>query len=251
LGEAWTVEISPAQVFAYAEDGYARESTGSMLSEYVSSAISQLKYFVERNGDDVKSEINAIAHAHTITMDIDVDNKVSYNGVVVTPEGQLTILFGKGYLGTNIYDALEMAKLAKALNEAPSPADLPLSFAARRSIKTDYDAAIGSVQTKVNELLQKEVALDPNFDAVFAKLKAAPNAQDRWEQNLGSFVQLYFAALARALEYQKFGEDDMMREALQEVVESNKVVFRVVDDGKMKESYNESVIEDGVLYLQV
>jgi hypothetical protein len=206
---------------------------------------------LERNDDEVKQEINAIAHAHTITLDLDEGKKFTYNGVVISPSGQLVILFGQNYLGTNIYDALENQKLADALNEAPSPDGLPLSFVARRGIKADYDAEIGLVQKKISELLQKDIVLDPNFAQVFEKLKGASNSQDRWETNIGNFVRLYMNGLANNLQYQKFGEDDMMREAFHDAVESGKVVFRVVDDGQMKKTYNESVIEDGVLYLQV
>jgi hypothetical protein len=37
LGEAWTINIDPAQIWPYGEeDGYAKQSTGSMISEYVS-----------------------------------------------------------------------------------------------------------------------------------------------------------------------------------------------------------------------
>ncbi|KAI9163653.1 hypothetical protein HJFPF1_05275 [Paramyrothecium foliicola] len=250
LEETWTIDVNPSQLYPYGdENSYARNSTGSMISEYISAAISRLKDFISRYGEDVKKEINAIAHAHVITIDVDVDKKFTYNGCSVS-SGQLVILFGRDYLGTNIYDALDTQKLADALNEAPGPDELPLSFVVRRSIKSDYDAEIGPVQEKIKALLQKELVLDPNFAEAFAKLKAASNPQDRWEQNFGNFIHLYFSGFAKALEYQKFGDDDMMREAFHEAVEFGKVVFRVVDDGQMKQTYNESVIEDGVLYLQ-
>ena len=34
LGEPWTIEVDPLQIYAYATEGYAKESTGSMLKEY-------------------------------------------------------------------------------------------------------------------------------------------------------------------------------------------------------------------------
>lgn len=43
----------------------------------------------------------------------------------------------------------------------------------------------------------------------------------------------------------------MMREAFNEAAEKGIVAFRVVDHGVMKENYNETVFEDGVLYMQV
>jgi hypothetical protein len=38
LGEAWKIDIDLRQVCAYAEDGYAAEAPGSMISAYVLSA---------------------------------------------------------------------------------------------------------------------------------------------------------------------------------------------------------------------
>lgn len=32
LGVPWTLDINPNQIYAYATDGYAKESTGSMLA---------------------------------------------------------------------------------------------------------------------------------------------------------------------------------------------------------------------------
>jgi hypothetical protein len=35
LGESWKIDINLHQVYAYAKDGYAAESPGSMISAYV------------------------------------------------------------------------------------------------------------------------------------------------------------------------------------------------------------------------
>lgn len=39
LGEPWKIDIDLRQVCAYAEDGYAAEAPGSMISGYVSFSI--------------------------------------------------------------------------------------------------------------------------------------------------------------------------------------------------------------------
>jgi hypothetical protein len=39
LGPPWTVEVNPNQIFAYAGDGYAKESLGSCIAAYVSHYI--------------------------------------------------------------------------------------------------------------------------------------------------------------------------------------------------------------------
>lgn len=182
-------------------------------------------------------------------MDFDEEKKFTYCGCQVSSSGQLVILFGEGYLGTNIDYALENDNLVKALNSASSSAEDPLSFSARESVRKDYNAEIGRTQEKLSAILQKTVTLEPNFEEVSSKLKAASDAPGSWEVNLGSFVRLYFEGLLGYLTREKFGEDDMLQEGLAEAVDKSIVQFRLVDE--LKASYNECVIEDGVLYLQV
>lgn len=219
------------------------------MFRYVAGVEFQLKSFLEKFGDEGKSEINNICTAHTLTMDFDEHKKFSYCGCEVSPSGQLVILFSEGNLGTNIDYALESSNLTKALDSAPTAdAAGPMSHSAHMGIK-EYNAEIGKTQEKLNALLQKTLALEPNFEAVFEKLNKAADAPDGWQANMGSFVRLYFESLVDLLEREKFGEDEMLREGLLEPLEKEVVRFRVVDE--LKTSYNECVIEDGVLYLQV
>ncbi|KEY65341.1 hypothetical protein S7711_01852 [Stachybotrys chartarum IBT 7711] len=255
LGESWTLEASPNALFPYGEEGsYARQSTGAMiysLYRYFESGISQLKYFVERHGDNGKTELNTIASAHVITIDYDDEKRFTYNGCAISPDGKLVILFEENNLAVNIYDALSTENVQKALNSAPTADASALSFVARSGISADYEAEIGPIQEKINKLLGKEITLEPGFDDLYAQLKAAASSDFPWqERNIGNFVHKYFNALADALEYQKFGEDEMLQEGFNEGVESGKVAFRLVDKSKLKASYNESVVEDGVLYMQ-
>lgn len=184
-------------------------------------------------------------------MDVDVDKKFTYCGCTASPSGQLVILFGEDYLGTNISDALQRDYITKALNEA-SAAKPGMSYVARTGVKDEYESKIGGVQEKISEMLQTPFTLEPSFEDVYAKLQAAGDkAPGNWEENLGNFVRMYMEALERTMRSQKFGDDEMMREGLNESVDKAKAVFRVVDEGVMKALYNEVVIEDGVLYLQV
>ena len=219
-----------------------------LIARYIAGAEYQLKSFIEYFGDDAKAEINNIATAHTITMDFDDAKKFYYCGVEVSSAGELVILFSEGNLGTNIDDALSRSNLAKALNEAPI-SNGSLSYATRTGIRQEYTGQIASVQEKLNKIVGKEIPLDPNFEAVFEKLKAGPNSPNEWEDRVGEYIRLYFQALNEYLEREKFGEDDMLQEGLTEALEGNAVRFRIVD--KTNSYYNEPVIEDGVLYLQV
>ncbi|KAH8670093.1 hypothetical protein BGZ61DRAFT_537650 [Ilyonectria robusta] len=248
LGVEWTINIDPLSIYPYAEENsYGSNSLGACIASYISGAEWQLKYFISSAGDIVKDEINTLAHAHVITMDFDEEKLFSYCGSKITPTGELAIIFAAGNLGTNIDHAMEKSNLTKALNAADQ-AGKPMSHSARLAIVEDYDSKIGPVQEKLNKILGKEIPLVPNFEAVYEKLAASSDVRDDYATNLGSFVRGYFEGLNDYLTYQKFDSDDMLQEGLVETLEGNAVHFRIVD--KMSKSYNEAVIEDGILYLQ-
>lgn len=282
LGEPWKIDIDLRQVCAYAQDGYAAESPGSMTSayadtprlyqddepnrkadrprvdiefRYIDGVLYQLNRFIEKHGAAGKSELNTIASARTITMDLDQDKKFTYCGCTISPDGQLVILFREGYLGVNIDYACSLENLEAALNEAPKSAStggLPMSFAARAAVKSDWDSEVQAIEAKLKDILKKDIAVVPQFEQVFDKLSAAKDAPESWQQNLGLFLKLYFEGLVHYLEHQKFGEDDMLYEAFNETIDKATVAFRIVDKGQLKHStYNECVIEDGTLILQV
>ncbi|KAL7947965.1 hypothetical protein V8C42DRAFT_342952 [Trichoderma barbatum] len=254
LGEPWKIDINLHQVCAYAQDGYAVESPGSMIAAYLDGVLYQLDRFISKHGDEGKADLNTIASARTITMDLDEDKKFSYCGCAISPTGNLIILFREGCLGTNIDYACSLENLEGALNEAPSAASTnhrPMSFIARAAIRSDWDTEVEAIRAKLKAILKKDIAVVPQFEQVFEKLSAAKDAPDVWQQNLGLYLKLYYEGLVQYLEYKKFSEDDMLYEGFNDVIDKATVAFRIVDKGQLKHStYNECVIEDGTLILQ-
>lgn len=223
-------------------------SNGSLTPpSYISGAEYQLKYYIDKVGDLVKNDINTIAHAHVLTMDFDEDKLFSYCGVKVTPSGELAILFAEDKLGTNVDYAMEKSNLAKALDTASN--EKPLNHTARVGVREDYESKIEAATKELAKYLGKEVPFDPNFDETWAKLSASSETRDDYPANLGNFTLKYLEGLNWYLKCQKFDTDDMLQEGLTEAIENNLIKFRIVD--KLSKSYNEAVVEDGVLYLQV
>ena len=35
LGQTWTIDVNPNQLYAYAKEGYAKEQPGAMIAQYV------------------------------------------------------------------------------------------------------------------------------------------------------------------------------------------------------------------------
>ncbi|RFU79652.1 hypothetical protein TARUN_2567 [Trichoderma arundinaceum] len=254
LGEPWKIDISLHQVCAYAQDGYATNTPGSMISAYIEGVLYQLDRFIGKHGDEGKAELNTIASARTITMDLDEGKKFSYCGCEVSPTGSLAILFREGCLGTNIDYACSLENLESALNEAPGTASIshrPMSFIARAAIRSDWDTEVGNIRAKLKSILKRDIDVEPRFEQVFDKLSAAKDAPDIWQRNLGLYLKLYYEGLLSYLDNQKFGEDDMLYEGFNETIDKATVSFRIVDKGQLKHStYNECVIEDGALILQ-
>ncbi|KAI0880933.1 uncharacterized protein GGS22DRAFT_192770 [Annulohypoxylon maeteangense] len=252
----WTIDINPNQLFAYAEEGYAKESLGDCIASYINGAIYKLKDYVSSGGDEGLKELNSICHAHTITMDLDDANRVTYCGADVH-EGKLRILFAPSRLGTNIDDALSREVLLKALNEAPAPESdgaVTLSFAARKGIRDEYENRAEEIRSQIGKILEKpDIKLTPNFEDTFTKLqqesKADSGFRSDWESILGSFTLFYWEGLINQLKSQKFDQDDLLREGFHEAVEKGEIAFRIVEKLKYS-SYCECDIEDGVLYLQ-
>ncbi|KAI0121680.1 hypothetical protein BJ170DRAFT_132825 [Xylariales sp. AK1849] len=252
----WTVDVSPNQLYAYAADGYAKESLGGCIASYIEGAIFQLKNFSASFGEEGLKELNSIAFTHTVTMDIDDAKRFSYVGVDVH-DGDLRILFAPGNLGTNTSRACEQDNLLKALNDAPAPEGSaePLSFSARTGIRQKYDPKIEKIREKIGTLVAKaDIKLKPNFEDTFAKLKEESKVKKTelrqdWETNLGNITYRYFEGLVGQLQSQKFEDDDLLQEGFNEAVDKGEIAYRIVD--KLTDnSYGECTIENGVLYLQ-
>ncbi|KAI0197016.1 hypothetical protein F4808DRAFT_299435 [Astrocystis sublimbata] len=256
LGVGWTIEVVPNQIYAYAESSsYAQQNLGACLYEYFDGAIRRLQEYEQKFEEDGVNEINTIAHTHVMTLDVDEHKRFSYCGADVN-DGQLRLLFAPECLGSNISYCLDRDVLLKALNDAPSQGGSTMSYAVRMDIRENYDLKIEAIQKRVGELVAKpDIKLNPNFEDNFAKLleeskKKKTELRDDWEKNLGEFTRLYFEGLVSQLQWQKFEDDELLQEGFNEVIEKGEVVFRIVDKLQPGKSYNESIIENGVLYLQ-
>ena len=213
---------------------------------YCDGFVWNLKHFITKHGDGGKDELNRVCPTHTITLV--ASSKVSYCGSDVE-DGKLRLLFHPEKLGTNISHVGQ--ELAETLSKAPQPSGSPsLSYAARYSIKSEYDPKIEALVEKGRKLLHKaDFKFDPDFDNLGAKLKGGKDVSEDWESNFGSYAFKYFESFVDALEREKFGDDELLREGLEEGVSKGTVKLRLVDS--LKSGYNEVLIDDGVLIVQV
>ncbi|KAI0445183.1 hypothetical protein F4803DRAFT_508803 [Xylaria telfairii] len=255
LGVAWTINVNPNQIYAYSDSSaYAKENLGACLYEYFDDASRRLREFEEKYGEDGLNELNTIAHAHVLTLDVDENKRFTYCGADVV-DGQLRLVFAPDRLGTNISSCLDRDVLLKALNDAPAPDGASLSYMARTSIRENYDPKIEEIRTRIGELVGKpDIKLNPSWEENFAKLqeeskKKKTDLTKDWEQYFGAWSRSYFDGLVSQLQWQKFEDDELLQEGFNDVISKGEIVFRIVDK-LVKGSYNEAVIEDGVLYLQ-
>ena len=142
--------------------------------------------------------------------------------------------------------------LERALSDA-ADTSLPLSYAARVSIENSWDSKAVDLEAKISKHLKNPgIKLTPNFLEVYATLKADPQItkEDSWDKRLGVYVTPYFEAIAYALESNNFENDDMLREGFEEAVSEGEIKFRLVKELIPGRGYCQSVIENGVLYMQ-
>ncbi|KAL5318925.1 hypothetical protein ACEPPN_013993 [Leptodophora sp. 'Broadleaf-Isolate-01'] len=246
LGAEWKFEVNPLAIYPYAEpDSYGSNSLGSCIFAYFDGLIWHLKSFLSTH-TLAASELNSVASTHIVTLI--ASNKFTYCGTDIV-DGKLNLVFHPEKLGTNISHVAQ--ELAATLSSAPQPEGAPsLSYAARHSIKTDYDPKVGAMLEKARTLLKNpKFEFEPGFEAIGAVLKGNKEVRDDWETNLGDFVLKYLESFVDALDREKFGDDDLLREGLEEACEKGAVRVRVVE--KLKDGgYNEILSDGGELVIQ-
>ena len=261
LGTPWKVSVDPGYLWSIGEEGFVKQNPGGAICAYIEPAIRRMHEYLEKFGDDGKRELNSLASAHTITIEETSRADISYSGSEISG-GYLRILFAKKYLGTNVSSALD--DLSGAVNlagktAASSAGSIPLDFDAKMSVRNDYQPKIGELQGKFQEMLKLSTfSLVPNFEANFASIAAHEAKQKRkdsnkvphdWQKRFGRSTFEYFEKFYETMDYKNFPDDEMLQEGFAEAVEKNEIGLRVVEKLE-KATYNECVLENGVLWIQ-
>jgi hypothetical protein len=167
---------------------------------------------------------------------------------------KLKIIFSPGDIGVNIDNAL--SKLSEAVNTASKNSDSAnLPFNTRKDIKENYESRVPGIESRLAQIIGVDkIDIVVDFHAIYATLlayyqKDKQYSLQRFEDVLGSRTIEYLESLPSALERDGFDKDDMLQEALQEAVSTKTVAVRLVEKLE-RNTYNETVIQDGKLYLQ-
>ena len=228
-----------------------------LIDRYIASTLENLRRYVKDYGDDGKAELNKVAYAHTILIAPTTDPKVNYSGCDIV-DGSLRNVFAQSCLGTNVLDAT--SDIAGAVNVAGAMDDASaLDFIARSNIRLIWDAKADELQSQFSELLGCPVfSLTPNFErnAIILqkfdkrhKKAADPGLREDWLSRIGEWTLGYFEGVKDTLVYKGFDTDTMLQEGFRDSVEKNEIELRVVEK-LVKGSYNEVIIENGVLVIQ-
>ncbi|KIY66245.1 hypothetical protein CYLTODRAFT_399011 [Cylindrobasidium torrendii FP15055 ss-10] len=244
LGEPIKLNFNPNEVWAYNLDG-SSSSAGYTLKSYAEGFIYALKSYVEKYGDEGKAYFLEAVTQSEVTLGVNtLGDKCPVIDSLVK-DGVYHILFRHDSLGSNTSSLSD--SLVTALEGAPHPG---FTISTKNSIATSWDETIEELTEQFVSITGiKDLKLDPNFEANYKALSEDKKVREDWRTNFGEATLAYFQdGLKYQIEYQKFKDDEMLQEGLQEAVEKNTFVLRVVP--KTKKTYNEVVIEDGVLYLQ-
>ncbi|KAJ7760747.1 hypothetical protein DFH07DRAFT_430750 [Mycena maculata] len=242
LGVSFTLAINPNEVVAYVKED-SRASVGDMFATYVTGFILGLKDYVEKYGDDGKAHFNAAVSASQLSVNV---NELGEKGDTISADvkdGVYRILFNHDRVGYNMNQQYDC--ILPAIEAVPTDG---FCLRAKHSIENDYTDKIDDLRNEIAEITGiKDVVLDANFEENYKALCEAAEPPQQWQQNFGKVHFSYFNGLKGQLEMQGFKADEMLQEGLQEVVTSKTFKIRIV--AKTKDT-NETVIEDGVVYLQ-
>jgi hypothetical protein len=223
-------------------------STSNTVQRYIEYLVANLRTFLTSFGDDGKDEFNALCGHHRIIIVPDDTGKVIYSGCDIK-DGVFRILFSENNLGTNTSDATYY--LDQAFLRIPPRTGQKMNLIARNGIRTEYLPGIEAVRAAIaNTLNIPDIKLTPNFEENYAALAGLRDKPSNWEKNLGTHSLAYFTGFQRTLEYEKFANDEMMQEGFLDIVSQKEVSLRIVKK-LVKGTYNEVIVEDGVLCLQV
>ncbi len=214
---------------------------------YVEGFIESLKSFLQNHSEEGKNELNTVCHTHNITLG--PSSAVNYCGTSIT-NGTLNLLFHPEKLAANIDDV--GSTLAETISSAAKSENTGLlSYAARHSIKTQYEPKIGDILEKCRKTLQNpDLKFEAGFEELAKMLKGSKDARDDWETNVGDFARDYFDGFEQALEREGFGKDELLREGFEEGCEKGTIRLKIVEKLKGGSGYNEVVLEDGEVLLQ-
>jgi hypothetical protein len=172
-------------------------------------------------------------------------------------DGIIRILFAPSGLGVNVNDCLE--PLPAKMNEATQPAGADgkvpvLGPLARLSVSKHYNEQIKPELEKLKKWFSPEFKLNPMWDENYAVMKKTPKkdlVSEDWEDSMGRTTLSYFEGVTYYMDWKNFKEDDMLQEGFNDTIDKHEIALRVVEKLKKGSGYNECVIENGVLYLQV
>ncbi|KAF7369536.1 hypothetical protein MVEN_00283500 [Mycena venus] len=265
LGVPWTFDFDPLAIYPYAElqpSDFPKEYLGNVLQIYMAGAVTSLKWLVEKYGDTGRKELNKIAHAHTIELDVGEPEQIvnPFDSGTAVVDGKLAILFKADGFGSMPDYALTQDSLFPALTAASESMSQPMTFLARLGLNMNYGrekTLLEQIRKKFSDMLKKEITLDPNFDKVFAKLLAESKRPGNrlasvlhgWQLEFGLHVSNYFGVAAYQMQSIGFGTDEVLRERFHNLVDSGIIKLRIVDALKRNKDF-EVEIKDGVLYVQ-
>ncbi|CAK5283144.1 unnamed protein product [Mycena citricolor] len=240
LGSEYTISVKPGEVWAYAEDG--NTSAGSCFNGYFEGFVTGLESFLKTYGDNGKQYFNDAVKQSEITLEVNPNGDKGETISADVKDGVYRILFRHDRLGYN--QNWQESTILPAVEGVETAG---FSLSAKHSIDDKYDEEIDECKEAISKILGAEFTLDPNFEEVYKALSTGITDSKDWESGFGGIVLRYFQGLQYQLERQGFKDDDMLQEGLQETIESKTFRIRVLPKTN---STTETVIEDGVVYLQ-
>jgi len=246
LGKAYVINFNVNEIYPYASNSWSKDTPSKCFNGYMDGLIDGLNWYIDEYEDDGKTHFNDAVSKSEITLTVDMKGPDGQVCSADIKDGVFRILFRHDSLGYNQQSTRDY--LVSAVDSVPREG-LPVEV--KNSIRSYYEPEADEIRSKIAEILNlPDVVIDPNFSAVFEAMKAGKPSSRTWQKDVGKVAVAYFKdGLIAQLEQQGFKGDDMLQEGLAEVLTEKTFKISVVDKLE-KGSVNETLIKDGVCYLQ-
>lgn len=155
-----------------------------LCSRYVDGVLYQLDRFITKHGDKGKQELNTIASARTITMDLDEDRKI-----LLLRLRRLCYGISRHSLPRGISRHQQLTTPAR-WNTLGECSQRSAYFWPVTSPSASLRAQAESIKRQLGEIPGRDVALSPRSEQAFDKLSAG-DGDALWQRNLGAHHAMY------------------------------------------------------------
>ncbi|KAJ7051806.1 hypothetical protein C8F01DRAFT_1174106 [Mycena amicta] len=247
LGLDYVVDVDVRAVWPYVKNRSKRDFR-TLLRLYVEGFISALRKYIARYGESGRKCFNRVVIQRKITLSVNPFDIYSDTISAAIRDSVYHILFhprrfgSAGVVPSDHQNDITIQWLVDRIQLPMNVLD-GYSLAARSSIDVGYDLVqVEAARSGLSQILRMEVVLDPNWDEVYAALRASGMPH----YYVGSGALFHFTRLCENFRARAELQNDSILKLTEPVIPTRTFKLRVLPQTSQR-----MVIENGVAFIQV